>query len=157
MSEPVAPPPPPPPPYQPPPPPPTGGGAGARQQVQGPALGIIIVAALGILLALVSVIFNLLGVGMSGMPDLGGGPGDRWMQMASGGFGIVWALLALAAYGAAIWGAMQMREMKNWTLSVAASILVMLPCGCVCIAGIPIGIWSLVVLMRPEVKGAFAG
>jgi hypothetical protein len=39
---------------------------------------------------------------------------------------------------------------------VVTSIVAMVPClGPCCIVGIPIGIWALVVLMKPEVKAAF--
>ena len=31
----------------------------------------------------------------------------------------------------------------------------MLPCTCCCIAGLPVGIWALVILLKPEVKSAF--
>jgi len=49
-----------------------------------------------------------------------------------------------------------MKELRNWTLAMVASILAMVPCiGACCLIGIPIGIWSLVVLMKPEVKAAF--
>jgi len=39
---------------------------------------------------------------------------------------------------------------------VVASILAMVPCiSPCCLLGIPIGIWALVVLMKPEVQQAF--
>jgi hypothetical protein len=42
-------------------------------------------------------------------------------------------------------------------VAVIASVAAMLPCtvSCCCILGLPVGIWSLVVLMKPEVKQAF--
>ena len=39
--------------------------------------------------------------------------------------------------------------------SLRATIVAMLPCSCVCLGGLPIGIWSLVVLNKPEVRGQF--
>jgi hypothetical protein len=39
---------------------------------------------------------------------------------------------------------------------MAASIIAMIPCvSPCCLLGLPIGIWALVVLMKPEVKSAF--
>ena len=41
-------------------------------------------------------------------------------------------------------------------LGIAASIVAMINFGnCCCLLGIPIGIWSLVILMQPDVKAAF--
>src|ERR1044072_8224113 len=66
MSEPMS-SPPPPPPIAPPP-----SGPGAAQQVQGPALGLLITAGIAILFSLLGLVMNLLGVGMSGLQNLGG-------------------------------------------------------------------------------------
>jgi uncharacterized membrane protein YhaH (DUF805 family) len=164
MSAPMYPPPPPSPPSPPPPPynpPPTGGaptgGAPAAQQVQGPAIGLLITAVIGIILGLLSLVMNVAGIGMSGMEGLGGGGAtDQYMQYMSGGFGIVSAIIGLAISAFIIWAAMQMKQLRNWNMSVAASIVAMIPCiGPCCLIGIPIGIWSLIVLMKPEVKSAF--
>jgi hypothetical protein len=130
------------------------------QQVQGPAIGLIVTAALGIVLALISLLSNLMGAGMAGMGDLGGELDEysRYLTYMSGGVGILFALIQLGVSGFIIWAALQMKDLRNWTLAVTASILAMIPCiGPCCLIGIPIGIWSLVVLMKPEVKTAFTG
>jgi hypothetical protein len=150
---------PPPPPSMPPPMPPMGGGM-AAQQVQAPAMGLIITGALGVVGALLSLVMNVLGTGASALPgmgDMGGEAGARYVQMMSGGLGIVFALLALGIYGFVIWGALQMRQARNWNMSVGAAIGAMLPCSCCCIIGLPVGIWALIVLMKPEVKAGFTG
>jgi hypothetical protein len=55
-----------------------------------------------------------------------------------------------------IFAALKMKDLTQWSLAVAASILVMIPCiSPCCLIGLPVGIWSLVVLMRPDVKAAF--
>lgn len=53
-------------------------------------------------------------------------------------------------------GGLQMRNLSGMGLPVTASILSMIPCvsGCCCLLGVPVGIWSLIVLSRPEVKAA---
>ena len=153
MSEPLYSPPPPPPPIAPPP-----SGAGALQQVQGPAIGLLVTAIIGVCLGLFGLVGNIFGVGMSGLQNLGGGSGaaDRYMQYMTGGVGIVSAILGLAVSGFIIWAALQMKQLRNWTMAVVASIVAMIPCiGPCCIIGIPIGIWSLIVLMKPDVKAAF--
>lgn len=145
MSQPIA--PPPPPPSGPPP-------VNARQQVEGPAIGLIVTAALGVLLALFSLLSNLVGFGMSGLSEFQ--EYDRYVGIMSGGVGILLALFGLAVSGFVIWAALEMRKLQNRTLAVVASVLAMVPCiSPCCLLGIPIGIWSLVVLMKPEVQQAF--
>ena len=147
--------------YSPPPPPivpPPTSGAGAAQQVQGPALGLLITGIIGIVLNLISLAMNALGAGMSGLSGMGGSSGatDRYMQYMSGGVGIVSAVIGLGVSAFVIWAALQMKQLRNWNMSVAASIVAMIPCiGPCCLIGIPIGIWSVIVLMKPEVKAAF--
>ena len=55
------------------------------------------------------------------------------------------------------WGAQKMKRLENWNLSLAASIAAMIPCftHCGCFIGLGVGIWSIVVLLKPEVKEAF--
>ena len=52
----------------------------------------------------------------------------------------------------------QMMRLRGHGLAVAGSVLAMLNLGNLCcILGLPFGIWSLVVLMRPDVRNAFQG
>jgi hypothetical protein len=97
---------------------------------------------------------------MAGLSDFGGDYDEygRLLSYMSGGLGILFALIQLGVSGFVVWAALQMKELRNWTMSVTASILAMIPCiGPCCLIGIPIGIWSLVVLMKPEVKAVFSG
>lgn len=153
MSEPTS---PPPPPTTPPPSGPTG--AAAAQQVQGPAIGLIVTAVIGILLALLGLGMNALGLGMAGLGDMGREYDQlqRYTEFVGGGLGIVMNLIILVVSGLIIWAALEMQKLRRYTMAVVASVLAMIPCiGPCCIIGIPIGIWSLVVLMKPEVKAAF--
>ncbi len=53
-------------------------------------------------------------------------------------------------------GAIQMVRFKMWGYSLTASILAMINIGtCCCILGLPVGIWSIVVLSQPQVKKEF--
>jgi hypothetical protein len=94
---------------------------------------------------------------LPGMGEMGGDAASRAMSMMGGGIGIVAALVSLALYGFVTWGSLQMKQLRGWNLSMAATICAMLPCSCCCIVGLPIGIWSLVILLKPEVKSAFTG
>jgi len=156
MNQPMSPPPPPPPSVG----PPTGTPPTSTivAQVQGPAIGLIVAAAFGALWDLLSLLSNLLGGGMAGLEELAGEyEGVSRIASATGGaVGVLACLISLGICGLIIWAALQMKELRNWTLAMVASILAMVPCiGACCLIGIPIGIWSLVVLMKPEVKAAF--
>jgi len=147
-------------PTAPPPPPPTGPTptVNARQQVEGPAIGLIITGAVGILLEAASLLLNLIGVGASGLSsELGDlGEYDRYMSFMGGSMGIFFAFVGLLVSVFVIWAALKMRSLEKRTMAVVASIVAMIPClGPCCLIGIPIGIWSLVVLMKPEVQQAF--
>jgi hypothetical protein len=56
-----------------------------------------------------------------------------------------------------IFGAIQMMNLSGRGLAMAGSILSMFPfvSGCCCF-GLPVGIWVLIVLTRPDVKAGFA-
>jgi hypothetical protein len=72
-----------------------------------------------------------------------------------GGFSNV---LTLLLSGLTFFGALKMKNLENFGLSMAAAIIAIIPCfGPCCCLGIPVGIWSLVVLNKPEVKSAFRG
>jgi len=52
-------------------------------------------------------------------------------------------------------GGLKMKKLENYGSVMTACILALLPCGNCCCIGLPLGIWALVVLNRPEVKDAF--
>jgi hypothetical protein len=52
-------------------------------------------------------------------------------------------------------GATRMARLQSWGLSLAAAIAALLPCSCCCILGLPLGIWAIVILAKPDVKAAF--
>jgi hypothetical protein len=51
----------------------------------------------------------------------------------------------------------QMMKLQSWGMAVTGSVLAMLNIGsCCCVVGLPIGIWSLMVLMSPDVICIFS-
>jgi hypothetical protein len=70
-------------------------------------------------------------------------------------------LAAFSLIGGFIYGgvlvaaAIYMRSLRRHSSAVIGSIVSMLPCSSCCFLGIPLGIWSLVVLTQPDVKEAF--
>ncbi len=73
------------------------------------------------------------------------------------GLGDLFSLvLGLVVNSVILVGGLKMMKLQSWGLALASAILVMLPCGsCCCFIGLPIGIWAVVQLNKPEVKSAF--
>ena len=141
-----------------PPPPPQYPGSGygrseAESKVSTPGMLLAITGGLSIAGSLLSLLFNILGFGVGSLAPAGGD--ERILNMFSGGVGIVMALLGLVLYSVVVLGALKMRSLESYGLSMAAAIIAMLPCSCCCVIGLPIGIWSLVVLMDQNVKANF--
>ena len=143
---PASPPPPPPTPQLPPPAP-----VDPRSAVQGPAIALMVVGGLFIGYALLVIINMVFGLGLSAMAGNLGSLGTAMY----GARGVMSILINFALGGVILYGAMQMKELKNYNLALVASIAAMLPCNCCCCINIAVGIWALVILMKPEVKAAF--
>ena len=51
----------------------------------------------------------------------------------------------------------QMMRLQSWGMAVAGSVLAMLNIGsCCCALGLPVGIWSLMILMSPAIISTFS-
>ena len=82
---------------------------------------------------------------------------EKLEEFYQGTFAFGFAFVGLIFDAFVIYAALKMKELTQWSIAVAASILAMVPCiSPCCIIGLPVGIWCLVVLMRPEVKAAFS-
>ncbi len=125
--------------------------------VNGPAMGLMIVAGVNAFFVIVMLALNLLGMGMAGMG--GGMPSDTpdfMAFLASGTYQVISSVIGLAISAFIIYAGMQMRQLQNYGMAMAASIVAIFPCTApCCIIGMGIGIWALVVLLKPEVKAAF--
>ncbi len=149
----TVPPPPPPDPYRPPQQAPVSSDR-AIAEVSGPAIGLLITAIIGGLLQALGLIINMLGVGLSSFT--GGGREEQFINYLSGGVGVASAGIGLLIAGIIIYASIEMRNLRQWGLAMAASILAMVPCiSPCCIIGLPMGIWSLIVLQKTEIKAAF--
>jgi len=125
---------------------------GATDQVNGPAIGLIVVAILGFVAQAFSLIWRL---GFSAMAAAQPSQ-PEWMAMFSGTVSIVAAILGILSGVLILFGGIKMRKLESYGLAMTASIVAMIPCvSPCCLIGLPIGIWSLVMLSKPEVKGAF--
>jgi hypothetical protein len=135
-------------------PPPVDRAAAARA-VKGPAIGLIVVGALG---ALASV-FSMVQGPEAQRPiyeafKLPKEQIDTMMAQA-GAMGIVVGIAFLALNAVLIVGGLKLMKLQSRGLAMTACILAMVNCGtCCCVLGTPIAIWGLIVLNKPEVKAA---
>lgn len=129
-------------------------GVSAADQVRGPAVGLIVTAVLGFLVQAAALVMNVLGVSLGALQRQG--TPDAWVSMFSGTLGVVGGILGLAVSAIILYGALKMKKLENHGWAITASILALAPCiSPCCLIGLPIGIWALVVLAKPEVKSAF--
>ncbi|HWH68011.1 MAG TPA: DUF4339 domain-containing protein [Candidatus Sulfotelmatobacter sp.] len=125
----------------------------AEAEVNGPATGLIITAILGFVLQVISLIFSLVGTSLLGSRQM---PNDAWVHMFSGTIGVASNLVGILVSGLILFGGIKMRKLESYGLAMTASIIAMIPCiSPCCLVGLPIGIWAIVVLNKPEVKNAF--
>ena len=120
--------------------------------VRGPATGLLVTAIIGIVIQGVSILLNILGVGM-GMTE---SSSDAAMALFSGTIGIVFNIIGMGIGFVILIGALKMKRLQSHNWAMASSIIAMIPCiSPCCILGLPFGIWGLVVLGQPEMKNAF--
>jgi hypothetical protein len=128
-------------------------GAMLSDQVNGPAIGLIVVAVLGFVAQAGSLVFRVVGASFFAMHQM---PNQAWANMFAGTLGAMLSVIGLLVSGLIFFGGLKMRKLENYGLAMTASIVAMIPCiSPCCLVGLPIGIWAVVVLSKPEVKGGF--
>ena len=123
-------------------------------QVNGPSVGLLVTGVIGAIFSAFMLIVTGIGLGI--------GSFWKWRQIDwyndffEGVIGLGSSIVGLIVAAFIIYAALKMKELQQWNLAIVASVLAMIPCiSPCCIIGLPIGIWALVVLNRPEVKEAF--
>lgn len=128
-----------------------------QRKVQPPAVCLIVVGAMMILggcLGAVSVVTGpMINPGGGAMPADQAVPPEREAGRVIGQ--TVGALIGPIFGIAVILGGIKMYRLESRGSVMLASVLAMLPCSLCCLFGLPVGIWSLVVLSDPAVKAAF--
>ena len=123
----------------------------AQATVKGPAIFMMVLAITMILLQLIGVVLNLAGGAIAA--DLP--PEIRDKILAQGALGLVQNVVIIIINIIILIGSIKMKKCQSYGLAMAASILCILcDWGCCCL-GLGAGIWSIVVLCKPEVKAAF--
>ncbi len=120
-----------------------------------PAVTLIVLGALGLGLSVLSAAIALVGD-----PPIVDPNAPRFVQaIQQGSRGPLAAAIQIAfvfVNGTIIAGAIQMLRFRSWGLAITASILAMVNFGnCCCLLGLPLGIWSIVVLSLADVRTAF--
>ncbi len=127
-------------------------GTVSEGQVNGPAIGLMITAILGFLGQAVSLIWRLVGTSMMATDERM----PAWAIAFSGTMGVVASIVGILMSALILIGALKMKKLENYGLAMTASVIAMIPCiSPCCLLGLPIGIWALVVLSKPEVKSTF--
>lgn len=140
--------------------PPLGGPASfstdPARQVQGPAIGLVVTAVLGLITAFSGLAMNFFGVAMGPFRHQGGDQMERLINTWAGGLGIVEGVVHLALSGLILYGGLKMMKLQQYHLAMVSAVVALVPCvSPCCLVGLPIGIWALVVLTKPEVKALF--
>jgi len=124
----------------------------ALAEVKGPATGLVVVAILGFIAQVLGLIWRL---GFSAFAATQTAQ-PAWANMFSGTLSTVSGIIGIAVSGLILFGGIKMMKLENYGLAMTASIVAMIPCiSPCCLVGLPIGIWAVVILSKPEVKGAF--
>ncbi len=135
-------------------PPPVDPRDSVRGRVMAPAIVLIVISTLGLATSIFNVAFAF------AEPQIDPNDPPFIQEIKKGSTGPVVAAIQSAFVITnllIIGGAVQMIRFKTWGFALAASILAMLNFGTFCcVLGLPVGIWSLVILLQPDVKQAFA-
>ena len=124
----------------------------ALEKVKLPAILMMVTVGLMLVLYPLALIGNLLNIGIGA--DAGGEDGA--IMMFQGGFGIVQMIFGIIISVVMLIGSRKMLKLESRGWAMTTMILGMLPCiSPCCVFGLPIGIWGIVVLNDPVVKGAF--
>ncbi len=131
-----------------------------KAQVSGPSVGLLVTGIIGGIFSLGSLISITTGIMFTSLAGLKNDwfndiP-DNYFDYWDGGFAAGFPFIGVLVSAFIIYAAIKMKDLKQWSLAAAASVLAMIPCiSPCCLIGIPIGIWCLIVLNRPEIKDAF--
>ena len=132
---------------------PPGGNAPLGAKLMAPAIALLVVSVLGIGASLFNVVFSF------NKPNIDPNAPPFVQEMQKGAVGPTAAVVQgvfVLVNAFIIFGAVQMLRQKMRGVAIAAAAVAMLNFGsCCCILGIPVGIWSIIILLQEDVKSAF--
>jgi hypothetical protein len=136
----------------------------ARSLVRPAAIAMLVAAVISLVYRSFGLLLNLgFGVAMMqgafpGPGGPGGPPGGPNNQAAMAGqmaAGVAVDVYTICLSVLIIVGCVRMMKLKGYGLAITACILSMINCFGCCLIGLPFGIWTLVMLLKPEVRDAF--
>jgi hypothetical protein len=130
--------------------------AAAAEQLSGPAIGLIVTAVFGFLACITGIVVHLVSGQFQQLPSGMDPQVDRLIQTMVGALSIISCVFGMVLSFVILYGALQMKKVRGYGWAMASSIVALVPfVSPCCLLGLPIGIWALVVLLKPEVKAAF--
>jgi hypothetical protein len=135
-----------------------GGRDAALQLVKGPAIGLKVTAIVGLVMVVAGLVVNVMTlngfhIGPQQMYDP---QMQKLIGTLGGSLGIVQNIISGIVGVVVLLGAAKMQKLESYQFALTASIMAMVPCiSPCCLLGLPLGIWALVVLNKPEVKSHF--
>lgn len=124
--------------------------------VKAPAIALIVVSLIAVVcgsLALVMDVFLIATGVVARLEQMNDGPISEYTQIT---IRSIWGVLLVLASSFVLYGAIQMKNLRNYEKARAAAIVAMIPLlGPCCLLGIPFGIWAFVALGQPGVRNAF--
>jgi hypothetical protein len=122
----------------------------ALERVSGPAIGLMVTAVFGFLMAFSGFFIKGIVESMAASnPDLQK-LAEQMGGLGGGAFGIAGAVFTVAVSLFIFFGGLKMKRLENHGMCVAASWVAIIPCISSCC-----GIWAVVTLGKPEVKSQF--
>ena len=126
----------------------------ARSIVLAPAISLMVVGGLSVLLSIFGLIIHFMDTGQPGANQQGGGFREpEFMNSMAIVSAITITQVCLGV--ATIAGSFHLKNLTSYGYALTASIVAMLPCNLCCVAGLPIGVWSLIAIHRSDVKSAW--
>ena len=124
--------------------------------VRRPAIALIIVSIVAIVFGCLGLVGDI-GLIVSGAVDrleeINQSPISKHTQIT---VRMIWGVVLLFASSFVLYGAIQMKNLKNYSTARAAAYVSVIPLLGPCyVLGIPFGIWALVTLGKPDVKYLF--
>ena len=121
-----------------------------------PAIAMLVLAPLSIISMAVDFGFRIVNINSGNVPVIVDAPGAAQGAIIGVYVGAGVDLLAIFCQIGVIFGAISMLKVKSYNTALVASVISVIPClSACCIAGVPFGIWALVVLNDSSVKAAF--
>ncbi len=113
-------------------------------EIKAPAIALMVVSILGLVVGSLGLIFDVFLIAVQGIATLE-------LIVRS-----LWGVLLLISAAFVLFGAIKMKNMKDYGIARAAAIVAIIPfVGPCCLIGIPFGIWAVIVLSKPHVRAAF--